>query len=68
MECIIHSTLECSSLLRCRNAHQPIRIPRVKPATNDALPWKSAVRKSMIQRKREPTFGGLFAPVTGSFE
>ena len=42
--------------------NQPMRRPRANPAMNVALGGKSAVKKSMIQRKSEPTLGGLLTP------
>lgn len=40
----------------------PILNPRTNPAMNDALGWKSAVKKSINQFHRESTLGGLIAP------
>lgn len=35
----------------------------MKPAMNDALCWKSAVKKSVNHLKSEPTLGAFFRPV-----
>ena len=45
---------------------QPTLKPNARPARNDALCWKSAVKKSMNQFHNEYTFGAFLLPVTGS--
>ena len=44
--------------------YQPILNPRAKPAINEALGWKSAVKKLIIPFHKDPTLGGLAIPDT----
>ena len=41
---------------------QPILNPRAKPAINEALGWKSAVKNSIIPFHKDLTVGGLAIP------
>lgn len=72
LECVYLESIPSSPslclLLTFHYTSQPTLRPKANPATNDALCWKSAVKKSTIHRKSDATDGGFLAtsPVRAS--